>query len=150
MRVFSGTARTPFWPGFLRFLSLIEGHVSLASISVIIAVGGWIPFAVATQTGEVTDLIERMPMTVGLIQQIGMVGLIASVIVFNSLLPPRPVHVPPVRRVTMWLQWVLYPLTLLVFNSSTALHSQWRLLTGRYRERFDVTEKVSGVGRRTV
>ena len=84
-------------------------------------------------------------MTVGLIQQIGMVGLIASVIVFNSLLPPRPVHVPPVRRVTMWLQWVLYPLTLLVFNSSTALHSQWRLLTGRYRERFDVTEKVSGV-----
>lgn len=150
VRVFSGTARTPFWPGFLRFLSLIEGHVSLASTSVIIAVGGWIPFAVATQTGEVTDLIERMPMTVGLIQQIGMVGLIASVIVFNSLLPPRPVHVPPVRRVTMWLQWVLYPLTLLVFNSSTALHSQWRLLTGRYRERFDVTEKVSGVGRRTV
>ena len=43
-----------------------------------------------------------------------------------------------------WLQWLLYPLTLLVFNSSTALYSQWCLLTGRYRERFDVTEKMAG------
>ena len=151
VRVFSSAARTPFWPGLLRFLSLLEGHVSLASISVIIAVGGWIPFAVATQTGQVTELLERMPMTVGLVQQIGMLGLLASVLIFNSLLPPRPVHVPQVRRLTMWLQWLLYPLTLLVFNSSTALHSQWCLLTGRYRERFDVTEKVSsGAARRTV
>ena len=149
VRVFSAGTRTPFWPGVLRFLSLLEGHVSLASISVIIAVGGWIPFVVATQTGQVTTLIERMPMTVGLVQQIGMLGLIASVLVFNSLLPPRPVHVPKVRRATMWLQWLLYPLTLLVFNSSTALHSQWCLLVSRYRERFDVTEKVSGSVRRT-
>lgn len=147
VRVFSGGARTPFWPGVLRFLSLLEGHVSLASISVIIAVGGWIPFAVATHTGQVTALLETMPMTVGLVQQIGMVGLITSVLIFKSLLPPRPVHVPQSRSVTMWLQWRLYPLTLLVFNSSTALHSQWCLLTGRYRERFDVTEKVSGTSR---
>lgn len=150
VRVFSAEARTPFWPGALRFFSLLEGHVSLAAISVIIAVGGWIPFVVASQTGQVTGLIERMPMTVGLVQQVSMVGLIASVLVFKSLLPPRPVHVPQVRRLTMWLQWLLYPLTLLVFNSSTALHSQWCLLTGRYRERFDVTEKVAGAGREKV
>nr|WP_252199564.1 hypothetical protein [Brevibacterium sp. RIT 803] len=150
VRVFAGDARTPFWPGVLRFFSLLEGHVSLASISVIIAVGGWIPFVVASQTGQVTSLIERMPMTVGLVQQVSMIALIASILVFKSLLPPRPVHVPQVRRLTIWLQWLLYPLTLLIFNSSTALHSQWRLLTGRYRERFDVTEKVSGTSRRTV
>lgn len=144
VRVFAGDARSPFWPGFLRFLSLLEGHVSLATISVIIAVGGWIPFVVATQTGQATEFIERMPMTVGLVQQLGMIGLIVSVVVFRALLPPRPVHVPPLRSVTMWLQWLLYPLTLLVFNSGTALYSQWCLLTGRYRERFDVTEKVSG------
>ncbi|MEW1988449.1 hypothetical protein AB0365_03860 [Brevibacterium casei] len=144
VRVFAGDARSPFWPGFLRFLSLLEGHVSLATISVIIAVGGWIPFVVATQTGQATEFIERMPMTVGLVQQLGMIGLIVSVVVFRALLPPRPVHVPPLRSVTMWLQWLFYPLTLLVFNSGTALYSQWCLLTGRYRERFDVTEKVSG------
>ena len=144
VRVFAGDARSPFWPGFLRFLSLLEGHVSLATISVIIAVGGWIPFVVATQTGQATEFIERMPMTVGLVQQLGMIGLVVSVLVFRALLPPRPVHVPPLRSVTMWLQWLLYPVTLLVFNSGTALYSQWCLLTGRYRERFDVTEKVSG------
>ena len=83
-------------------------------------------------------------MTVGIIQQIGMIGLIVSIVVFNALLPPRPIHVPRERRLTMWLQWLLYPLTLLVFNSSTALYSQWCLLTGRYRERFDVTEKMAG------
>jgi hypothetical protein len=144
VRVFAPDARAPFWPGVLRFLSLLEGHVSLASISIIIAIGGWIPFAVATQTGQVTSVVERMPMTVGIIQQIGMIGLVVSVLVFNALLPPRPIHVPPARRLTMWLQWLLYPLTLLVFNSSTALYSQWCLLTGRYRERFDVTEKMAG------
>lgn len=149
VRVFSPDARTPFWSGLFRFLSLLEGHVSLASISVIIAVGGWIPFVVATQTGQVTAFLERMPMTVGLIQQVGMLGILVSIVVFKSILPPRPIHVPQVRRVTMWLQWLLYPVTLLVFNSTTALYSQWCLLTGRYRERFDVTEKVSGGGRRT-
>ncbi|RAC06339.1 hypothetical protein DN539_35000, partial [Burkholderia multivorans] len=100
VRVFAGDARSPFWPGFLRFLSLLEGHVSLATISVIIAVGGWIPFVVATQTGQATEFIERMPMTVGLVQQLGMIGLIVSVVVFRALLPPRPVHVPPLRSVT--------------------------------------------------
>lgn len=80
-------------------------------------------------------------MTVGIVQQVGMIGLLVSVLVFRALLPPRPVHVAPVRSLTMWLQWLLYPLTLLIFNSGTALYSQWCLLTGRYRERFDVTEK---------
>ncbi|MCT2184378.1 hypothetical protein M3G00_15730 [Brevibacterium casei] len=141
VRVFAGDARSPFWPGFLRFLSLLEGHVSLASLSVIIAVGGWIPFVIATHTGQSTDFIEVMPMTVGIVQQVGMIGLLVSVLVFRALLPPRPVHVAPVRSLTMWLQWLLYPLTLLIFNSGTALYSQWCLLTGRYRERFDVTEK---------
>ncbi|WP_181272709.1 hypothetical protein [Brevibacterium oceani] len=144
VRVFAPDARSPFWPGVLRFFSLLEGHVSLASISIIIAIGGWIPFAVAAQTGQVTSVVERMPMTVGIVQQIGMIGLVVSVLVFNALLPPRPIHVPRERRLTMWLQWLLYPLTLLVFNSSTALYSQWCLLTGRYRERFDVTEKMAG------
>ena len=59
VRVFAPTARSPFWPGVLRFFSLLEGHVSLASISIIIAIGGWIPFVVATQTGQVTSLVER-------------------------------------------------------------------------------------------
>ncbi len=144
VRVFATDARSPFWPGVLRFLSLLEGHVSLASISIIIAIGGWIPFVVASQTGQATSVVDRMPMTVGIVQQFGMIGLVVSVLVFNALLPPRPVHVPRERRVTMWLQWLLYPLTLLVFNSSTALYSQWCLLTGRYRERFDVTEKTAG------
>ncbi|MFC9441953.1 MULTISPECIES: glycosyltransferase family 2 protein [Brevibacterium] len=148
VRVFAGDAKSPFWPGFLRFLSLLEGHVSLASISVIIAVGGWIPFVVASHTGQASEFIEAMPMTVGLIQQIGMIALLVSVLVFRALLPPRPVHVPVSRSVTMWLQWLLYPLTLLIFNAGTALYSQWCLLTGRYRERFDVTEKVSGASLR--
>ncbi len=105
VRVFAGDARSPFWPGFLRFLSLLEGHVSLATISVIIAVGGWIPFVVATQTGQATEFIERMPMTVGLVQQLGMIGLIVSVVVFRALLAPAPGPRAAARSVTMWLQW---------------------------------------------
>lgn len=49
----------------------------------IIAVGGWIPFVIATHTGQSTDFIDVMPMTVGIVQQVGMIGLLVSVLVFR-------------------------------------------------------------------
>ena len=48
------------------------------------------------------------------------------------------------------LQWTLLPVTGLAYSAASALSSQTRLATGRYLERFDVTDKavVTDSGRR--
>jgi len=59
-----------------------------------------------------------------------------------KLLPPRPAHYKRHRTVGMVLQWVLMPLTAIVYLSFAALNAQTRLLFGRYLVRFDVTNKA--------
>ena len=42
----------------------------------------------------------------------------------------------------MILQWVLMPVTAIVYTSLSAYVAQWKLLTGHYLAKFDVTEKA--------
>jgi len=48
------------------------------------------------------------------------------------LLPERPAHVPRHRNFFMVLQWILVPMTMVVFSSIPGLESQIRLAIGRY------------------
>ena len=42
----------------------------------------------------------------------------------------------------MVLQWALIPITSILYSSLSSLYSQFRLMTGRYLDKFDVTEKT--------
>lgn len=137
----------PVLDGWLRLLVLLEGHVSLAVVSLIIAIGGWVPFlmlsgAASADAAPIPAIVDDLPFIVGALQQVGTACLVVAVVVHFKLLPPRPFNCPRRRTLGMYLQWFLYPVSLLVFNSSTALYSQSRLFVGRYRETFTVTEKV--------
>ena len=46
------------------------------------------------------------------------------------------------RSIFMLLQWLLLPLTTIVYNAFAALYSQTRLALGLYFDKFDVTEKA--------
>ncbi|GAA4284843.1 hypothetical protein GCM10022261_23740 [Brevibacterium daeguense] len=140
--VFGRNRRSPLLKGTVHFLSLLEGHVTLAAVSLIIAVGGWTPFLIMHQLGGTDALVRQMPFLVGAIQQVAMISLLISLVIFWNLLPPRPVHYTRRRTVMMFAQWLLYPVTILGFNATTALYSQSRLLLGRYREKFEVTAKA--------
>lgn len=144
--VFGAQRRVPLLRSTLHLLTLLEGHVTLACVSVIIALGGWTPFLIMRRTGGADALVSQMPLLVGMIQQIAMISLLISLVVFWNLLPPRPVRYGRGRSFAMLAQWLLYPATILGYNATTALYSQSRLLLGRYRERFEVTEKVAGGG----
>lgn len=134
--------KAPFWPAAIRFLMLLEGHVTLACVSIIIAFGGWVPVIALLQSGgSKTSFVANMPFVVGVIQQVAMISLLVSMLVFLSILTPRPVRYGRMRSFMMIGQWFLYPFTIMTFNASTALYSQGRLLLGKYREKFDVTEK---------
>lgn len=134
--------RAPFWPSLIRFLSLLEGHVTVACVSPIIAFGGWVPVIMMLRSGEADAFVRNTPFLMGVIQQVAMVSLLTSLVVVLNLIPPRPAKYGRFRSFMMLGQWFFYPATMLIYNSSTYIYSQGRLLLGKYREKFDVTEKA--------
>lgn len=125
----------------LQLFLLIESNISLGVSSIIIAFGGWIPL-LFNSAAHSSLAAHQLPVTVSFIQQIAMVGMIITIAFSILLLPPRPNRYKKTKVVSMVLQWVLIPITSILFNSLTSLYSQYRLMSGRYLDKFDVTDKT--------
>ncbi len=141
-RVFSRQRNVPFWAGFTRLIRLIDGHTTLASVSILVAVGGWVPLLVNSEASRSVAALQ-LPDTISVLQRVAMIGLIITVFVSFKLLPPRPARYKKRRNILMVLQWVLMPITAIAYNSAAAFNSQTRLFLGRYLDKFDVTEKIA-------
>lgn len=131
--------KMPFLPLFAKFVRLLEGHVTLAAISPMVAFGGWIPKIINSRSKDL--LTFNLPNTISLIQIFASVGLMTTILLSLKMLPPRPKEVKT-PRILMILQWLLMPVVAIVYQSFAAFYSQTRLLTGNYMEKFDVTKKV--------
>lgn len=141
VRVFTRKRNVPFWSGLTRFIRLLDGHVTLASISLLVAFGGWVPLLVNGEASR-NMAVHELPDTVSILQRIAMIGLLVTVFVSLKLLPPRPERYRRSRSISMVLQWVLMPVTAIVYSSMAAYYSQTRLFLGKYLDKFDVTEKT--------
>lgn len=142
VRIFSSKRNVPFWAGFTRFVRLLDGHVTLACISILVAFGGWVPLLVNSEAAR-SVAVHQLPDTVSLLQRIAMIGLVVSIFMSFKLLPPRPARYKRSRNVWMVLQWVLMPVTAIIYSSASSFYSQTRLFFGKYLDRFDVTEKMT-------
>ena len=71
-----------------------------------------------------------------------MLGLIVSAIISTTLLPPKPAQYKKKKYVSMIIQWLLIPFTIIVFSSFPGLETQTRLMLGKYMG-FWVTPKYS-------
>ena len=129
----------PFLPLFAKFVRLLEGHVTLAAISPMVAFGGWVPKIINSRSKDL--LTFNLPNTISLIQIFASVGLMTTILLSLKMLPPRPKEVKT-PRILMILQWLLMPVVAIIYQSFAAFYSQTRLLTGNYMEKFDVTKKV--------
>ena len=144
VRLFSKDRKRVGKMGFLglfsKFWRLLDGHVMLAAMSPIVAFGGWIPRLVNYDSRDL--LTYNLPDTVGIVQMVASIGLMATIIVSLRMIPPRPPESKHVSKIMMVLQWVLMPIVAIVYQSAAAFYSQTRLLLGKYMENFDVTKKV--------
>lgn len=140
VRVFTKVRNVPFWSGFTRFIRLLDGNVTWACVSILIAFGGWIPLLVNGQSAR-SVAAHQLPDTVSVIQQVALIGMALTIFTSFKLLPPRPVRYTRRRTLGMLLQWILMPVTSIVYSSVAAFTSQTRLLLGRYLDKFDVTDK---------
>jgi hypothetical protein len=83
-----------------------------------------------------------LPLIVGRVQRISIVGLLASVYVCLITLPPRPERYKRRHSVLIYGQWVLMLISNLTYGCTAAFNSQTRLMFKRYLSKFDVTEKA--------
>ena len=144
--IFTRKRTVKFWPGFVWFIRGLDGYVTAASVSIIVAVGGWIPLLINSQAYR--DVVaHQLPDTISMFQQIALVGIIVMVFLSFQLLPPRPERYKRTRTIGMVLQWFLMPLTAIGFLSFAALNAQARLAFGRYLVKFDVTNKATVASR---
>ncbi len=140
--IFSKRRTVPLGSSLARLIRLLDSHVTLASIAILIAVGGWVPLLI---NGEAAHSIaaHQLPEVISRVQQIALVGLFITVFLAFKMLPPRPLRYKRHRTIGMVLQWVLMPVTAIVYSSASAFTSQTALLIGHYFDKFDVTEKAT-------
>ncbi len=132
--------RMPFVQLFPKFLRLLDGHVTLAAMSPIVAFGGWIPSLMNPESRMMVT--HNLPNTVSVVQMFASIGLFVMILLSLKMLPPRPAKYRKTRRLMMVLQWVLMPVVAIVYQSAAAFYAQTRLMLGKYMENFDVTRKV--------
>ena len=130
----------PFWQLFPKFWRLLDGHVTLAIIAPIVAFGGWVPMIMNLSSHNM--VAYNLPNTVSIVETFASIGLIVTVLISFRMLPPRPDKYRKGRSVLMLFQWILMPITSILYQSIAAFYAQTRLMIGRYMEKFDVTKKM--------
>ena len=117
---------------------LFEGHISWATAPLILAFGGFIPQLI----NPLDYSSNQLPVLAGRIQTIAMVGILATLYLSLKTLPPKPARYKRHRTIFMVLQWVLLPVTTILYNACAAINAQTRLMFRRYLDKFDVTDKA--------
>ena len=130
----------PFQQLFPKFWRLLDGHVTLAIMAPLITFGGWVPMLMNFSSHAMVGY--NLPNIVSWVETFAMVGLIATVLISFRMLPERPPRYRKGRNILMLLQWILMPITSILYQSLAAYYAQTRLMFGLYMEKFDVTKKV--------
>jgi cellulose synthase/poly-beta-1,6-N-acetylglucosamine synthase-like glycosyltransferase len=121
-----------------KFFRMIEGHVSWALAPPMLAFSAFVPALLNPQSYAANVL----PLIISRVQEVALVGALASVFICFKTLPPKPARYKARRNLLMVVQWVYLPVVGLVYAASAALYSQTRLMFGWYIGSFDVTEKA--------
>ena len=130
----------PFLQLFPKFWRLLDGHITLAILAPIVAFGGWVPMIMNVSSHNM--VAYNLPNIVSIVETFASVGLIVSVLVSFKLLPKRPAKYHKTKNIVMLLQWILMPVTSIIYQSLAAFYAQTRLMLGLYMEKFDVTKKI--------
>ncbi len=117
---------------------LFESHVTWAVGTILVLFGGFVPSLFSDK--EYTAI--ELPIIVSRIQTVALISLLTMLFLSLKTLPPKPAHYKMRHRFFMVIQWVMLPVTSLIYNSMAALNSQTRLIFRRYLSKFDVTEKA--------
>lgn len=138
---FSRNPLIPFRTKLRYVWNQLEGVYSWATAPILIFLFGQLPLRVGGDRLGDSIFAQNAPGLLHWLLTFAMVGLIVSAILSTTLLPPRPHGQPRMKIVMIVLQWMLFPVSMIVFGSIPATDAQTRLMLGKYLG-FYVTEKA--------
>ena len=134
--------RIPWKKKWYYLLNLAEGMYSWATAPLIILVAGYLPLWMAGESLRATALYQNTPYLLAILMRLSMAGLVITSILYTLMLHKPPSGMRWRERLVMLGQWLLVPVTLIIFGSLPAIDAQTRLLLGgKFRLGFWVTEK---------
>ena len=135
-------AQIPFTKKLYWSFNVIEGFHSWATNAIIIFTLGWLPIFLGGYDFNFTLLSYNLPFITRWIMNLAMFGIITSAILSIILLPPKPEWFKKRHYLFYFLEWILMPITLIIFGAIPGLEAQTRLLLGgKFRLGFWVTPK---------
>ncbi len=134
-------AKIPFWKRFKYLWNQSEGMYSWATAPILMFVLSKLPLWFGKEKIGATAFFQTAPLVLNWLLSAAMIGMIVSAILSLFLLPPRPKKQSRFKFVVMLVQWVLLPVSLILFGSIPAVEAQTRLMIGKYLG-FWVTEKA--------
>jgi len=131
--------KIPFFKKFKYFFNITEGMYSWASAPLLIIILGRLPLIFADRATKETVVAQNAPTVLHWLLTSAMIGLFATAALSIVFLPPCPKNGKH-KYFYMILQWVLFPVNMILFGSIPAIDAQTRLATGKYLG-FNVTIK---------
>ncbi len=135
----------PKYKKILHTITILDGYWSWATAALLLFLLGWLPILLGGKSFNFTVLSFNLPILTGRIMTISMFGMCISAILSTVLLPPLPKNMSLIKKLKkrsfILLQWMLLPITLILFGSLPAIDAQIRLMIGKYMG-FWVTEKI--------
>ncbi len=127
----------------------LEGSYTWATAPVLIFVLGYLPFWVAPEQFRSIALFQNTPFTLQWLMRFSLIGLFVSAGLALTLLPPRPVSLSrPYAYAIIVLQWVLLPVTFVLFGAVPAIDALTHLMLGKNLG-FNVSPKRSAATQTT-
>lgn len=110
----------------------IYGFHSWATNVLIIAIIGWTPLILGGEVFNSTVISGNLPMITRNLMTIALIGLVFSAIVSTLLLPKKKKGLGIFNKLITLAQWVILPLSIIIFGAIPALEAQTRMMMGKY------------------
>lgn len=110
----------------------LEGAWSLAVQPIFLFAIGWLPLLIGGSQFNASVLSYNLPIVSSWFLTAAMLGLVFMAAYGMRLVPERPEGKGFFASVAMAAQWLLVPITMVIFSSIPGLEAQGRLALGRY------------------
>ncbi|MDH4358858.1 MAG: glycosyltransferase family 2 protein [Candidatus Berkelbacteria bacterium] len=133
--------KIPFWDKWGKTLILLDDTVSWSTASYYLTVVGLLPIIFSSAFRD-TVLAYNFPLIAKVLLSLTWIGLAISAYTSLSYLPPKPKGFPRTKYLEFAAEWIITPISAILFGSIPALVSQSRLMLGKYLT-FWVTPKTT-------
>jgi len=131
----------PLFDKISKIWRLLGNTISWSTASFYLMFVGWLP-TILSDNFRTTVLAYNFPYISRIILSLAWIGLVITVYISFSFLPPKPKGVKTAKYFGMIIEWVVTPISAIVFGSIPALDAQTRLMLGKYMT-FWVTPKIT-------